>query len=151
YGGFAPEGVYFAAGWAKDGVAERIQKEMGRRFPNVAVGDLTVTPDGAVAYSYLRAGVKFGRPYPESDEPLKFKSSLGVETPVRAFGLRQSDRGKQHTVREQVKLLYFAREDGGLRSYKFVMDLDQYSRPNQIFVARLPRKETLAEMVADLA
>src|SRR5262245_44053703 len=70
-----PDAVYATAGLAKDGVVERIQMQMARKFPNVPRPELDVPSDGAVAYAYLAASAKYNYPYFENDEPFLFTDS----------------------------------------------------------------------------
>ena len=56
-----PEGSFYAAaGWSKDGIRERIRKEMAAAFPSAPPPNIGGA--GGVAYAYLEAGVKFEIP-----------------------------------------------------------------------------------------
>lgn len=146
------DSVYATAGFAKDGIVERIQKEMARRFPDQPKPEIDVPEGGAVAYAYLVASSKFEYPFFDNDEPFLFKDSAGNETSVASFGIRPKDRSGYHSLRRQVQILYsgFVQEDGRDRLTEFVCDLCESSRPYQIVLARVDRKPTLAETLADI-
>jgi hypothetical protein len=146
------DGLYAAAGLAKDGIVKRIQSEMRARFPTVPTPDLNVPPDGAVAYAYLRAATKYEYPFFENGEPFMFKDSTGKETAVGSFGIREKDDYAYERLREQVQILYRPREDSrsGLEVPEFILDLCRTSQPYQIVLARIDRKPTLEETLADI-
>jgi len=135
---------YFAvAGLAGSEAAERIRREMGRRFPHVPIGDVGV---GTLAYAYLQTTLKFTTPYYETDAPLIFKSSAGQETDVTSFGV--SGRGELK-VRDQVRVLFAAETKGwGERPEDAILDLDVNSSPNQIVIALMKPASTLKEKLA---
>ena len=147
-----PGSVYAAAGMAKDGIVGRIQAEMARRFPNVPRPELDVPPDGAAAYAYLAASAKYDYPFFQNDEPFEFTSSNGERTAVRAFGVREKDEYAYHRLREQVQVLYCPPKGfwSGEPISEFILDPCKTSRPYQIVLARVDRKATLAETVAEV-
>jgi hypothetical protein len=147
-----PDAVFAAAGLAKDGIVEQIQAQMARRFPKVPRPDLDVPPTGAVAYAYLAASSKYDYPFFENDEPFLFTDSAGKQTPVGSFGIRGKDNDAYHQLRRQVQVLYADDETmrhGGDIS-EFVLDLCRTSEPYQIVLARMNRKATLADTLADV-
>jgi hypothetical protein len=145
-----PESVYAAVGFAKDGIVERIQAEMARRFPDCSKPELDVPPDGAVAYAFLAATCKFDIPFFENDLPFLFKDSAGGETAVGSFGIRPKEAYAYHQLRQQVRILFSsrARMHGTRSVQEFVVDLCETSRPDQIVLARVDRESTLAETLA---
>jgi hypothetical protein len=147
-----PSAVYAAAGLAKDGIGERIQTEMARRFPNVPKPELDVPPAGAVAYAYLAASAKYDYPFFENDERFLFTDSTGKETAVGSFGIRKKDDYAYRRLRQQVQVLYCPREAimSGKEIPEFVLDPCKTSQPNQIVLARVSRKATLAETLANV-
>ena len=168
-----PEGSYYAAaGFVGDGIVETIQKEMAQRFPSAAKPTFEgLLPDAIVAYAYLTAGVKFTIPFFDSDETLKFQDSTGAETAVSAFGIRPEDEWAYRKLREQVQVLYsltggvlfesmfetiegyeeYVKSRGGVFvPPEFAIDPCKDSSPCQIVLARIERKPTLAETLADL-
>lgn len=146
-----PADVYAAAGLTGDGIADRIRAEMARRFPDAPTPDLG-TGNAAVAYSYLAAACKFDLPFFDNDEPLEFTDAAGKRTPVNSFGIRKKDDYAYNQLRAQVHVLYApqepSREEDGVP--EFVLDLCRTSRPYQVVIARVDRKPTLAETLADV-
>jgi hypothetical protein len=148
-----PDSYFAAAGWVKDGIVERIQATMAEKFPDAPQPHFEASPDGTVAYGYLRARVGFSQPFFESREALSFTDSAGSTTPVRSFGIRKKDRDGNHALREQVDLLFCSAEQvrgGGFKVDTFILDPCKHSQPNQLVLARIGWKPTLAEMLADL-
>jgi hypothetical protein len=145
------DAVYAAAGLAKDGIVERIRSEMAGRFPNVPRPDLDVPPNGAVAYAYLAASAKYEHPYFENDEPFLFKDAAGNETAVGSFGIRKKDDYAYERLRQQVQVFYRTRTENWIDEVpEFILDLCKTSEPYQIVLARVDRKPTLAETLADI-
>lgn len=146
------DAIYAAAGFVREGIVERIQTEMARKFPNVARPDLQVSPDGAVAYAYLAASSKYEYPFFENDESLLFKDSAGKETAVGSFGIRKKDDYAYEQLRGQVQVLYCPIESMGRESEvpEFIIDPCKTSSPYQIVIAQVDRKATLAETLADV-
>jgi hypothetical protein len=148
-----PAGTYYAAaGRVDDGIRERIQAEMAKAFPDVPAPTLDAAPSEAIAYAFLKGGVKFRDPFFENDEPLTFTDSSGHATAVGSFGIRKKDDYAYKRLREQVQLLWFPRGALGREREveEFVLDPCRSSEPNQIILARVGRKPTLAETLADV-
>src|SRR5207249_11140219 len=95
----------------------------------------------AVMYGYFRGSVKFAHYY--HDNPLAFTDSSGGASAVRAFGVPESKVHDSKTMLEQIGKVF--RERG-----TYALDLCTSSYPNQIVVARMDRKGTLAAMWGDL-
>jgi hypothetical protein len=144
-----PESFYAAAGFAPEVIA-RIQHEMAARFPTVPRPVFDVADGWAVAYAYLAAGAKFTIPFFENDEPFEFEDSSGKKTAVTSFGLRGKDTWAYEELHRQVAVLYCKMEGLGPPS-QFVVDPCRTSNPNQVILACIPTKASLAEMVCDLA
>jgi hypothetical protein len=145
-----PDAVYAAAGFAKDGIVKRIQEEMARKFPNVPTPQFVVPLDGAVAYAYLAASARYEYPFFENDEPFPFTDSAGKKTAVGSFGIRKKDDYAYWNLRDQVQILYSHRDGYREEIPDFVLDLCKTSDPYHIVVARLNRKTTLADTLADV-
>jgi len=147
-----PDAVYAAAGLAKDGIVERIRAQMAGKFPNVARPELDVPPEGAIAYAYLAVSAKYEYPFFENDEPLLFTDSAGKQTAFGSFGIRKKDDYAYHQLRQQVQVLYCPPD--GIWSEtdirEFILDLCKTSQPYQIVLARVDRKPTLTDTLADL-
>jgi hypothetical protein len=143
--GLLPEHHYLAAGFTQDGIVERIRREMAARFPGAAAPDLAVDgPDRFVAYAYLQTSVRYEFAFSDSDKPLPFTNSQGGVTPIKAFGIRKKDEhmGKD-SFRGQVRVLFREGND-------FAVDLSKGTQLYQIVLARMERKATLQETLADL-
>jgi hypothetical protein len=148
----APGTAFAAAGLAKDGIAGKVREEMVRRFPDAPAPDLDIAPDGAAAYAYLQAAAKFDLPFFDDDKPLLFTDSAGTATPVGVFGIRKNDDYAYGKLRGQVRVLFADRETAGRDKEvaEFAVDPCQTSQPYQIVLARVGRKATLAEALADV-
>ena len=141
--GLEPESFYAAAGWVKDGIVPKIQKEMQAKFPDVPTPALGYSETVAVAYAFLKAGLKFATPYFENRNPLEFKSSAGAGVKVSSFGIRQEDGDAYSKLREQVDVLMSGENE-------FALDLDKHSKPYQVIVACVKPKATFKETLAYL-
>lgn len=144
---------YTAAGWADKGIIERIQADVKERFLGALPPSFPgVVPDAVVAYAYLEMYLKFPIPYFQNHEPLMFTDGDGHRTAIRSFGIRSEEDHAYHELREQVQILYcdatgeFEKVEGP----EFALDLCRSSQPNQMILARIPRKPTLADTWADL-
>jgi hypothetical protein len=140
-----PEGTFYAAaGWTRDGILERIRKEMAAAFPSAPAPDLGGGDVAAVTYAYLEASVKFEIPFFESREPLVFKDSMDRETKVTSFGIREEHEYAYQKLRHQVGVLFV------LGLTEFAIDPCKTSDPVQVILARVQPKATLAETVSDV-
>ena len=83
--------LYTAAGLVKDGIIKRIQREMVERFPDLPPPELDAPADGAVAYGFLRAHVKFNTPFFENEQKFQFTEANGKPVSVKSFGIRDKD------------------------------------------------------------
>jgi hypothetical protein len=137
------------AGFAKDGIVEKIKSEMTRRFHKQIEID-AMRPNEILAYAYLEASAAFTIPFFDKREPLRFRGSGGQETEVGAFGIEEKHEYAYWTMREQIGVLYLLRKKTNPEELEeFVVDLCRESSPNQIVVACVPRKATLAETLDD--
>lgn len=144
-----PESFYAAAGRVSDGIVEKIKEEMTKRFPNVRTPEFNVTPDAAVAYAYLQAGVKYQYPFFTNTDRFVFTDSSGRKTAVKSFGIREQDKFKgafmDDSFRGQVLVL------GKWRNgEQFAVDLSKRSTPIQIVLACIERQSTLANTLKSL-
>jgi len=143
-----PDTYYAAAGPVQSGVIQRIQAEMKSRFPAAAMPSFPgAAPDGHVAYAFLQTQSRFSIPYFENRQPLQFSDSGGKRTPVRSFGIRSEDEYAYKKLRQQVKILYCARDER-FQVTGCAIDLCRDSQPDQIVVARVPQGSSLAETLA---
>jgi hypothetical protein len=150
--GLDPNTFYAAAGLAKDEIIERIKAEMSERFPGTATPELDTTPDGAVAYGYLKAGVNYRHPFFDNDEPFTFTDSAGNSMRVKSFGVRKKDDYAYHRLREQVAILYCPQDSVWQEREipELVLDPCKHSSPHQLVLARVARKGTLAATLDDV-
>src|SRR5262249_39841778 len=99
---------------------------------------------------YLKAGVKYPRPFFENDEPFTFTDAAGNSTGVKSFGIRKKDDYAYHRMREQVTILHCPEPpDDGIPA-EFVLDPCKHTSPFQLVLARVARKGTLKETLADV-
>ncbi len=144
----APGDYYANAGLVMDDIVQTIQDDMRKKFPEEPVpkfGD--IGPETAlVLYSFLSANVPFEIPYFENDQKLVFVDSSGRETPVHSFGIRQKDQYAYHELREQLEIL-FREYDKRHNLKECAIDLCKQASPNQIIIAMVEPKATLAETV----
>jgi hypothetical protein len=145
----APRTAYSAAGRVQDGALDRIRMSMARQFPHVSLPSC-FQEDGhvLVAYAYLQANVRYKHAFIDNDEAFVFTDATGKRSAVRSFGIRPEDTNKDANLvsfRGQVRILWEDRQQD-----QFAIDLCVDSQPNQIVLAKVPRKATLAETYADL-
>jgi hypothetical protein len=138
-----PQHFYVAAGRTDEGIVERIGRELPQKFPN-APAIPTAPPEGTLAIAYLEVAIFYDYFFKHSTEPLSFKDAHGRTTPVHAFGIRKEDVGHSDVrVREQVLVLF--RNNG-----EFALDLSHNTKPYQIILARMARKPSMREALAEL-
>jgi hypothetical protein len=143
--GLQPQDYYAAAGYYKDGIVERINADLAKRFPGAPrVGPATDPKKLLLAYAHLEIGIPFEFHFQDAVRPLQFKDSTGKSTPVRAFGIREEDKEMGgETFRGQVRLLFHEGEE-------FALDLSRKTKPYQVVLARVKRKATLISMLEHL-
>ena len=144
-----PGTYYTKAGLIKDGIQPLIAMEMKHLFPAVPVQEEAVTPfppHVAVAYAYLQAHLAYTHAFQDSNDPLKFTDSSGIKTSVRSFGVPRSYVDADGiSFRGQVRVLWQTKSRD-----QFAVDLCANSTPCQIILAKMARKESLAETLRDL-
>jgi len=139
-----PKGSFYAAaGLTKDGIADKIRREMQERFQKEPSG-LDDKDAVILAYAYLRASVPFTLPFFDNVQEFQFTDGQGQKTSVSSFGLRVKDQSKYHDLRNQVDIIYLHREKEWDQPNEFALDLCRDSNPNQIILACIPKKETLS-------
>jgi hypothetical protein len=134
------------AGRVDQGIVQRIESALAAKFPQNTMPPVPGNPRGVVASGYLKADVRYAYQFFNHVDWLSFKASDGRTTRVRSFGLPDFDR--KHPLvggcRQQVRVLF---REGG----RFAVDLSHGSKPNQIVLAKMPRKSTLADTLAELS
>jgi hypothetical protein len=145
------DSFYAAAGRIKQGIINKIQKDMAAKFPKHSVPDFsafTNIPEGILAYAYLTANVPFKYPYRQVEGEFIFTDSNGVETNVGAFGIWGHETIYKR-IREQAEILYInedRNEQNPNHRYKeFVIDLCKHSKPYQVVAAMVEPKDSLAQ------
>lgn len=136
---------YAAAGFAADGIVEKIRTEMQQRFERQPKIELDSPGTAIVAYGYLQASVRFKIPYFDNQEEFLFRESDGADCPVASFGIRKKDESAYESLRGQPAILHVAvmpKAEWELK--EFVVDPCQNSSPHQIILARVDPQETLA-------
>jgi hypothetical protein len=145
-----PDSYLATAGFAKDGIVEKVKSEMQRRFQEEVDID-ALAPNDILAYAYLEASAAFTTPFFENRGLFRFVGSDGVATQVSSFGIEERHEYAYEELREQIDVLYSLRQNGSHEGLEeFVVDLCRDSSRNQIVVACVPRKATLLETLADV-
>ena len=146
-----PDSCFAAAGFVMDGITEYVEAEMKRRFrEDVHLGSMP-QQDGVLIYSYLQAHMAFTIPFFDNQESLCFKDSGGKKTEVSSFGIQEMDEYAYQRLREQVVVLYSLRNQKRIDVVEeFVLDLCRDSSPNQIVLACVAPKASLAETLEDI-
>ncbi|MCX7424501.1 MAG: hypothetical protein NTW96_02525 [Planctomycetia bacterium] len=139
------EASYVAlAGFVRDGIHERIRRELDDKFDGQATPRLVPEessawrPQDIIAYSYLFKTLEFPRPFERLEEPLVF---AGQELP--AFGIEEYREAKHDLYRQIIILDYQSEED-------FVVELKTKSEADRVILARVKPEETLAATVASV-
>jgi hypothetical protein len=148
-----PSSFYAAAGFIEDHILEIIARDMAEKFPNVPAPRPMegVGPLMAYAYAYLQAGVNYRFPYFDIADEFVFTDSAGAGASIHAFGIppRGADGGLD-TFRGQAEVLFAAKVFHEVEREDFALDLCRLSEPNQLVLAAVARKPTLAEAIANV-
>ncbi len=135
------------AGLVSDGILERIQKQMARRFPSEPMplfsDQYRRSLPTLVAYSYLYVNIPFTHPFSNGPFSYKFRQSDGESVEITSFG------GPPKAARDQVDALHYDARSG-FENAEFAVDLCKDTRPYQIVLARMSRPGSLAEGVASV-
>src|SRR5205085_1362827 len=99
--------------------------------------DVPADGPGILAFAYLDIAIPYTFQFNHHEDGLKFRDSLGKETKVQAFGIREEDKSLGiHSYRGQVQVLFRQNEE-------FAIDLSRSTTPYQVILARMQRKDTL--------
>lgn len=146
--------IYTAVGWNKNGLLNKIQSDLKRKFPEKYLPTFPgISQDSFVVYSYVQANVKFLIPYNQNKEKLDFRDSVGDKTKINSFGIPKEDSYTYLKLRHQPCILFRGNEivdslDSTRMAFdEFAVDLCSNSSPNQIVVAKIPRQPDLATAV----
>jgi hypothetical protein len=142
-----PESCYADAGLVSDGILERIQAEMARRFPSEPkplFSDRYRRPmPTIVAYSYLYVNIPFMHAFSNQPFPFKFRQSNGESVETTSFC------GLPRAAHDQVDVLDYDPRSG-FDTAEFAVDLCRDTSPYQIVLARMSRPGTLDEGIASV-
>ena len=138
---------YADAGLVSDGILERIQQQMARRFPSESrplfSDQYRRSMPTIVAYSYLYVNIPFTHAFSNQPSPLKFRQSDGESVETTSFC------GLPRAAHDQVEVLdYDVRS--GFDSAEFVVDLCRDTSPYQIVLARMSRPGSLGEGITSV-
>ncbi len=140
-----PGTFYAAGGRVKDGIINKIKKDMATKFPSHVPPDFAPYAqerDGILAYSYLTARVPF--PHPFRQAHVAFGNSRGQKIEVEAFGVW--GYGDQYEdIRRQVEILYCELERDWRRVRECAVDLCKDSQPYQVIVAIVEPRGSLGQ------
>jgi len=138
---------YAAAGFAKNGIIQQIQRDMASRFPGEPLPGFdsryAQLPRVAVAFAYLNVNIGFAYPYYVNDGPFAFNSSESRRVNVTSFRTYAPGENSA-TVREQVGILSYEFGDNPGRDL-FVVDLCIHTEPYQVILAHIPQGATLGD------
>lgn len=167
-----PGNSYAVGGRYSEGVVARIREDMARRFPDAKLPRLEEPQDGVLTFAYFQSKVRFPIPFHNHPTGMEFQDSQGRVFRAAAFGpqaapypfvkrdkdvpldenQRKELRDKIETLsklRTQIEILY-VKLSPEEKALTFAIDLCKDSTPDQVILARLERKGTLGETVADL-
>jgi len=149
-----PERSYYAAaGLEKHGIIERIKREMGEKFPTVPPPTFSEARERVgVAYAYLKAGVDYETPFDDlGRDELHFKDATKKATFVSGSGIGERDEHSAHgdKLRAQVRILYSRFEGRDVLS-EFVVDPSKNTTPNQVLLARVKPRGSLAKILEEV-
>jgi hypothetical protein len=153
-GDLPPAGSYAAAGFEADGIRDTIHAEMARRFPDAPLPK-PIPPgeeNGILAWAYLEAELRFKPPFLVNREEFHFHERGKHESRrVKSFGVpRWFEHGMPAELWERVEILFSDAVEKREVPAAFVVDLDRHSEPNQLVLARVDRKATLAETLDEV-
>ena len=121
----------------EDGILDRINHEMSRKFPgNVRQLGKPSQDDVFWAYCYLLKRLSFATKFDKLDEPLPFQTSDGLR-PVKSFGIKNSLA--EEAFRGQVEVLDYVSEDDFLVRLK--------TRSDDVILSKIAPMQTLGEMI----
>ncbi len=134
-----------SAGKVEDGIIERLRQELNERFPDADMEVPDAEDDTEIyAYAYLEKTLPFRAAFDRLEEPLRFPKGENAD-PVAAFGTKSFTMNcrRDEILEEQVTVLSYTSDD------EFVLRLNTTSTDDEIILAKIPPKETLAETIAD--
>lgn len=141
------------AGFGKDNIVEKINKELTKKFKNEATPVEVIPPDGLMIYSFLYKNLEFKKEFESIIEPFPFHSNSQIFK-VKAFGIYQcttSDCLKNHEKYiKQVDVLYYPGNeiyDMKPESIQFIIRLNTKDPKDEIILAKIKPEETIQKTV----
>ncbi|HUW63014.1 MAG TPA: hypothetical protein VMZ06_18570 [Candidatus Bathyarchaeia archaeon] len=141
----APEGSWYAV--AGMDIENEVRRQMAKRFPTIELPDFPAGP--LLAFAALEVDVAFLHRYSDLQKPLQFKSADGNVSPVRAFGLSETDN-LSVMARYQAKVLYNSSRYLTSTPEEFVLELCVHDQV-QVVIAHIPLMSTLSDTVEEVA
>lgn len=129
------------AGFARDGILEKINQELQEKFKEEApiVKVSFTTPDDILSYAFLYKNLTFPQEFESLKDPLPFGSGERKEW-VKAFGIERYTSSGVHTnLGKQVSVLHYRNPS------EFVISLKTLSQKDEVVLARLAPRGTLLE------
>jgi len=140
-----PGTFYAAGGRVKDGIIDKIKKDMATKFPSRTppnLAEYASESNGILVYAYLTASVPFCYPFRQAQ--VAFGNSRGQKTKVEAFGV-WGYAAQYEDIRRQVEILYCETRPDWRRVKECAVDLCKDSQPYQVVVAIVEPKGTLGQ------
>jgi len=137
------------AGFGKENIVEKINKELTKKFKNEATPVEVIPPDGLMIYSFLYKNLEFKKEFESIIEPFPFHSD-GQIYKVKAFGINDCvnpecfDSHKKYV--KQVDVLYYPGNeiyDMKPESIQFVIRLNTKDPKDEIILAKIKPEETI--------
>ena len=141
-----PSNLYAIAGWNNKGIQDQIRTDLAQKFPRKQPPEFPrLDVDSLLAYAYLEVNLPFTYKFERNPKPLQFTDSKSGKSTVTSFGLPDS-MYIDHRLEAQPKVLYHELNENQ-ELIEFAIDLDQYSKDDQIVVASTTPDLTLRESV----
>lgn len=133
---------YVAAGFFRDGILERIPKELQQKFQGHATPQLIPSPQGMhpqdlIAYAYLEKNLRFATPFLPAKTPLTFANN-----PIKSFGIKGSEEPERYDLAKQIIIHDYTSPDD------FVIELKTTSPQDHLILAKIAPQDTLAATFA---
>jgi hypothetical protein len=140
-----PTDCFATAGAVDQGIVDEIQSGLAKQFPQNTMPPISGIRGGYVAFGYVKADVRYAYQFFNNREWLTFTQADGRAVRVRSFGLPEFSKTAplEGGCRNQVRVLF---REGGW----FAVDLSHRTTPNQVMLAKLPRRDTLAATLTEL-
>lgn len=137
------ESSYVAlAGYNKDGIVNKINKELKIKFKNQApkVENELKSPDDIMAYAYINKLIKFKTPFYKFEDPMVFGSD---NTNIKCFGIKELAE-KDKKIANQVKVIDYQGPNS------FIIKLSSENNQDDIYLAKGLSKSTLLDSVSEV-